>query len=150
MIAKDLVIFFTIQLAMIFFACAEAYMEGKEGWKWNPAWWRIWLPGGYTYTAYHVFAFLLFFPLVFIVLPLVVAGWDRHVFLVLLFSTIIGGRVEDFTWFVVNPLHPLSKWNPRETRWYPWMKIGAINLPVSYVGNGIVAIILLLLILNDY
>lgn len=119
MIIRDIAIFIIIQLAMILFACAEAYMEGKEGWKWNPAWWRIKLPNGYTYNAYHIFAFILFFPLVLIVLPLVVAGWNPHLFLVLVFSYVVGGRVEDFTWFVVNPLHPLSKWNPQETRWYP-------------------------------
>lgn len=150
MVLRDLAIFLTIQIAMILFASAEAYMEGKKGWKWNPAWWRIRLPNGYTYTAYHVFIYILFFPLILIVLPIVVAGWDRHLFLLLIFSYVVGGRVEDFTWFVVNPLHPLSKWNPRETRWYPWMKIGSFHLPVAYVVHSLIAVVLFIFLVQDW
>lgn len=150
MISRDISIFIIIQLAMVLHACSEAYMEGKDGWRWNPSWWRIRLPRGYTYTAYHFFVFIGMFPLLIIVLPLVIGGWDRHLFLVLVFSYIVGGRLEDFMWFAVNPLYPLSKWNPKETRWYPWMTIGKFSIPVAYVVHGIFAIILFLLILQEW
>ena len=150
MIFRDFLVFATIQLGMVLFACAEAYMEGKDGWKWNPKWWRINLPGGYTYTAYHFFIYFGMFPILLIFLPLLIAGWDRHLFLVLLFSYVVGSRVEDFTWFVVNPLHPLSKWNPQETRWYPWITVGKLSIPLSYTFNFIVAVGILIVLLKGY
>ncbi len=150
MTPRDVSIFLTIQLAMVLFACSEAYMEGKEGWHWNPAWWRIRLPKGYTYTAYHFFIYFCMFPLLLIALPLIITGWNSHLFLVLLFSYVVGSRVEDFTWFVVNPLHPLSKWNPRDTRWYPWVTIGTFSIPVSYLVNASIALGLFILLFKGY
>lgn len=143
---KDLSTFAIIQLAMICYACAEAYMEGAEGWKWNPSWWRIHLYKNYYYNAYHFFVYYGVFPLLIILLPLLLVGFTLHFFLVLCISFIVGLRVEDFTWFVVNPLHPLSKWNPKDTRWYPWVKLGTFSLPLSYVISFFVTIILLLLL----
>lgn len=150
MILRDITVILLIQIAMVLFACSEAYMEGAGGWKWNPAWWRIKLPGGYTYTAYHFFTFVGFLPLLIIVFPLVIVGWDTHLFRVLLFSYIIGTRVEDFMWFVINPLFPLRKWNPKETTWYPWVTIGKFSIPLSYLINFSVAAFLFYFIFQDW
>ena len=146
MILRDVTIFFVIQVAMALFAFAEAYMEGPNGWKWNPKWWRINLPGGFTLNSYHVFVFGGMFPL-FLSLPLVMYGWDRHVFLVLLFSYVVGIILEDFLWFVVNPDYPFRKWNPKETRWYPWVRIGKFAIPLPYVFVLFVSGLLISLIL---
>ncbi|OGG13813.1 hypothetical protein A2875_00950 [Candidatus Gottesmanbacteria bacterium RIFCSPHIGHO2_01_FULL_46_14] len=150
MILRDILLFLTIIVAMMFYAHAEAYMEGKNGWTWNPAWWRIKLPNGYTYTAYHVYAYYLTFPLLVFGLPLLLVGWNTHLMLVLSFSYIIGTGVEDFTWFVVNPLYPFGKWNPRQTRWYPWVSIGRFSLPLSYVARGIFCAALFFFIYRDW
>jgi len=140
---KELLIFGVIQLAMVAWSCWESYMEGDSGWKWNPKWWRIYLPGGYTYTAYHIWAFWIFAPLVIIVLPLLVAGFSWRLLWLLVAALLFGSIIEDFMWFVVNPCYPFSKWNPRETKWYPWLKIGKFALPLSYVVKAILTIIIL-------
>ena len=129
MTAHEWLIFLVIQAAFGCWAVWEAYLEGKQGWTWNPAWWRIKLPGGYYYTAYHVWAFWIFGPLVIIILPQVVAGFSSRLTLVLLFSYLVGTILEDFLWFVVNPVYSFKKWNPKDTIWYPWLRLGNFSIP---------------------
>jgi len=144
MSVKEILIFLVIQLAFVSWSFWEAYMEGDTGWKWNPKWWRINLPRGYTYTAYHVWAFLIFAPIVFIILPLIVAGFSWRFFWLLLAAVLLGTTLEDFMWFVVNPSYPLSKWNPNETKWYPWFKLGRLHLPISYIVKIVLATLILI------
>lgn len=147
MTAHEWLIFFTIQAAMACWAVWESYLEGKSGWTWNPAWWRIKLPGGYFYTAYHIWAFWIFGPLVIIISPQVVAGFSSRLTLVLLFSYLVGTILEDFLWFVVNPVYSFKKWNPKDTAWYPWMNAGFLQLPWSYVLKGLISLIIFYLLL---
>ena len=149
MIGRDILLFFIIQVSFLSFAHAEAYLEGNTGWTWNPAWWRFRLPGGYWYSAYHVYMYVVTLPLL-IMLPLVVIGWDWHLFFVLVFSWCIGSNLADYAWFVVNPLYPLKKWNPRQTRWYPWISIGSWHIPRSYAIRFFIAILLLFPIVRDW
>ena len=142
---REIAIFIVIQLAMIAWSHWEAYMEGDTGWTWNPAWWRFKLFGPYTYTAYHIWAFWIFAPIVFIVLPIVVAGFSWRLFWLLTGSYMFGSILEDFFWFVVNPLYPFSKWNPRETKWYPWIRMGTWSLPAAYVAKATISISMLYL-----
>src|SRR3990167_1073944 len=142
LLVRDLSIFLVVQIAMIFFSHAEAYQEGKEGWKWNPKWWRIRLPAGYWYTAYHIFIFFITLPLLVFGIPLILVGWDTHLFLILLVSYLVGTTLEDFTWFLVNRDYPFSKWNPKDTRWYPWVALGRLSLPLSYVIKITIATLL--------
>ena len=144
MTLKEVLIFLVVQLAMISWSFWEAYMEGDTGWKWNPKWWRINLPSGYTYTAYHIWAFWIFAPLVFIVLPLVAAGFSLRLFWLLLSAYLFGSILEDFMWFVVNPSYPFAKWNPRDTKWYPWITLGRFSLPMSYVIKFVITLFILL------
>jgi|SRR3989344_9321145 len=118
---------------MVVFAICEAYMEGEGGWKWNPKWWRIKLPKGYSYTAYHMWAYFVFGPLVFIFFPLLIAGFSARFFWILVAGYLLGTTIEDFMWFVVNPYYSLAKWNPKEVKWYPWVQLGKLAIPVSYV-----------------
>ncbi|PJC80088.1 hypothetical protein CO009_02780 [Candidatus Shapirobacteria bacterium CG_4_8_14_3_um_filter_35_11] len=141
---QEILIFITIQIAMVCWAFWESYMEGDTGWTWNPKWWRIKLPKGYTYTAYHIWAFWIFAPIVFIVLPLISAGFSWRLFWLLTGSYLFGSVIEDFTWFVVNPCYPFSKWNPRDTLWYPWFTIGKFSLPLSYIAKLAISLIIFL------
>lgn len=150
MFIRDLTVFFIIQLAMISFAHAEAYQEGKEGWKWNLKWWRIQLPNGYWYTAYHIFMYWVTLPLLIFGIPIALLGWNSHIFLVLLFSYLIGSTLEDFVWFVVNRDYPLSKWNPRDTKWYPWFTLGKFSLPLSYIIKLAASLALIIPIIQSY
>ena len=144
MFLRDILLFLTIQAAMAIFALAEAYQEGKHGWKYNHRWFSVPIPGGYWLHAYHVFMFVGIFPLFLFVLPILIAGWNTHLFLILLFSYLIGLVLEDFLWFVVNPQFSFKKWNPRYVRWYPWIRIGNHAIPLMYVVVFALATLLLI------
>lgn len=150
MLLQDSFLFFIILLAMLFFAHAEAYQEGKNGWKWNTKWWRIPLPHGYWYTAYHIFMYFLTFPLLIFGIPFAIVGWNNHLMKVLLFSYLLGSILEDFTWFVVNRDYSFKNWNPKDTRWYPWITIGNFSLPLSYCAKFLFCLLLLFFIFKDY
>ena len=144
MTLHELSIFLVIQISFVAWSFWESYMEGDTGWTWNPKWWRFYFPGGYTYTAYHIWAFWIFAPTVFILLPLVVAGFSWRLFWLLFASLLFGSILEDFMWFVVNPCYPFSKWNPRDTKWYPWLVIGKVSLPISYVIKFLLVVLILI------
>lgn len=150
MVLRDLFLFLIIQVAMVCLSYVEAYSEGSQGWKWNPKWWRIPLPGGYWYHSYHVFLFLLMLPLLIFGIPFALIGWDSHIMLVLFFSYLMGAGLEDFLWFVVNPEYPFNKWNPRDTRWYPWITVGKFSLPLSYVIKILAGVVLFYFIYQDW
>ena len=143
MMVRDLFIFILIQLAFAAYAHAEAYMEGKDGWKWNSKWWHIPLGGGFTYTAYHVYFYAITLPILIFGVPIVLLGFDWHLIRVLVFSFCIGSNLGDFLWFVVNPDYSLKKWNPKETRWYAWTKVGRWSIPRAYLIRFLIAAILL-------
>jgi len=141
-INRDL-IFLIIMIAMASFAYTEAVLEGDEGWAKDKKVWRFKIGWGYDYTSYHIVAYYVLFPILIIVLPLAIAGFSWSFFWFLLSSYLLGTIIEDFLWFVFNPKRPLRMWNPKETKWYPWVKYGKVALPVSYVVKFILAIIIL-------
>jgi len=71
-------------------------------------------------------------------LPLIIYGFDKEVLGILISAFILGFTLEDFVYFIVNPYFGLKKFNSKIARWYPWIKIGKIEFPLSYVfGIGI-------------
>lgn len=134
---QDWIIFFFIQAAMIATAFWESYIEGPNGWAKNQVGWKIQF-GNFTYTAYHIWLYYIMIPLL-LALPLIVTGWDHHLFWILVFSYMIGATVEDFMWFVVNPAYPLKKFNPKDTTWHPWFQIGRFYLPIPYLIRLVLA-----------
>jgi hypothetical protein len=144
---NEILVFLVIQAASVAMAFWEAYMEGKDGWAKRQCGWRLYLPWGNHYTAYHIWLFFVFMPLLIFGLPFALVGFSWRLLVLLLFSYLFGTRVEDFLWFVVNPKYPFKKWNSRDTKWYPWMKIGKFEIPTSYVVSIVIEIILLYLLL---
>jgi hypothetical protein len=144
---NETLVFITIQIAMVFYACAEAYMEQDTGWRQNDRWFRINF-GRYNYTAYHIFAYWLALPLIIIGLPTLLLGYGSKLVLFLFASYLIGTIVEDFTWFLVNPHYSWRKWHPDYTQWYPWIRIRRFYLPMSYAVKGIVASYIFIVVLG--
>lgn len=66
-------------------------------------------------------------------LPLVIYGWDLKLFGVLASAYLSGMVLEDFMWFAVNPKVKLSDFNPKFANYYPWIKIGEISIPLTYI-----------------
>ena len=110
---------------------AEAYMEGRNAGDHGKAGWKIALLKNWRLSAYHVWIFGVMLPL-FLALPLVVGGWDSRLFGLLLSSYLMGLVLEDFLWFVVNPVVSFKEWNSTFVDYYPWFHLGRFEFPVLY------------------
>lgn len=130
---KEALIFFIVQVAMVAFAYSEAVLEGEEGWARDKKCWRFRTIKNYDYTSYHLVTYYILFPILIIFLPLAVSGFDSKLFWLLVASYLIGSILEDFMWFVFNPVRSFSTWNHKDTTWYPWVKIGKFATPWSYL-----------------
>lgn len=129
---QDWIVFFLIQGAMVANAYWEAYIEGENGWAKNQVGWKVQIGKRFTYTAYHFWLYWVMIPLL-LAIPFVFTGWNEHLFFVLIFSYLIGTTVEDFMWFVVNPAYPFKKFNPEDTTWHSWVKVGRTAIPIFYI-----------------
>ncbi len=133
-------IFAWIWAAMIATAFWEAYVEGRSAGNHGKFGWEIRFTRDISLTAYHFYLFFVMWPLL-VTLPLVVNGWDTRLFGILVSAYFTGLIIEDFTWFIVNPMVKFSEWNPKFVDYYPWVRIGKRDLPVLYITHLAVAVI---------
>ena len=117
----------------------EAYVEGKHAWAEGKFGWKIRIKKYVWLTAYHFWLFMVMWPLL-ITLPLVIFGFDLRIFGILLSAYFSGLIVEDFTWFVVNPVFNFNRFNSKYVKWYPWLKIGKFEIPVYYTGGMLLSV----------
>jgi hypothetical protein len=127
---QDGIIVSLVWLAMIATSFWEAYSEGKNSWSKHKLGWKI---GGRVpiLTAYHFWLFYVTFPAL-LAIPLVVS-FSWHLFGLLLGAYLFGVVIEDFFWFVVNPVVRIDSLNPHYDKWQSWIKIGGVNIPLNYI-----------------
>jgi hypothetical protein len=125
-------IYLIIYAAMIATSFWEAYVEGKNPWDHGKLGWKIRYKHHTILTAYHFWLFWVMYPLL-IMLPLVVAGFSWKLFGVLISAYTSGLIVEDFFWFVVNPVFKMRHYNSKHVKWYPWLKFGNFEVPAYYL-----------------
>lgn len=106
--------------------------EGTKGWRMNFF--------GYRLKEYHFWLWYVVVP-IFVFSPLIVTGPDPRVFGTLASAYLLGGILEDFLYFVVNPNFGLKKWNSRHGKWMPWFRVGRFEAPQFYVRNALAAVI---------
>lgn len=110
----------------------EAYVEGRNAWDKGKYGWKINFAKNFKLTGYHFFLFGVTFPLL-LLLPLVVSGWDTKLFGVLFSAYTAGLVIEDLFWYIVNPVVKFKEHNPNFANYYPWLKLGRINIPLLYL-----------------
>lgn len=138
-------IFFWVYLAMIATSFWEAYVEGRNPWDKRKVGWKIRL-GKYVLTGYHFFLFCVMWPLL-LSLPLIIYGWDAKLFGILASAYFSGAVLEDFCWFLVNPeIKFLKDFNPQFVDYFPWLKIGKLQIPLTYPLGLLVALLFWVLI----
>lgn len=135
---NPLLIFLWIYGAMIAMAFWEAYAEGRNAWDKGKVGWRIRVGKYVVLSGYHFFVVWVMLPML-IFMPLVIHGWDRQLFGVLLSAYVSGLVVEDFMWYVVNPVVKLSEFNSTWADHYPWVRIGRFELPLYYFAGVFIA-----------
>lgn len=135
-----LLIFGCVWGAMVAMAFWEAYVEGRNAWDKGKLGWKIRVMNGFTLTAYHFFLFWVMFPLL-LALPFVVSGWDARLFGIIASAYFSGMVLEDFLWFVVNPVVSMKEWDEGFASFHAWIKFGRFRIPAGYV-LGIAAALL--------
>ena len=109
----------------------NAWDKGKLGWKWKVGK-RVLL------TSYHFWLFIVMVP-AFLAVP-VVLNYSKELLGIVLSAYFSGLVVEDFAWFVVNPVFPFKKFNPKGAPWHIWIKFGKLAIPGSYVVGVLLAV----------
>jgi len=137
---NPLPIFLITYAAMIAMSFWESYVEGRNIWDKKKLGWKIRITKKYCFPAYHFYVFVLMFPLL-LSLPLVIYGWNLKLFGILLSAYISGIVLEDFMFYVVNPAIKFSEFNSSFVRYYPWLKLGRIEIPIPYIIGILIAIV---------
>src|SRR3989338_4670540 len=140
---NELLILIYILLIFISISFWEAYMEGRNGWASKSVGWRLKIRKR-TLTSYHFWSWLIMIPM-FLMLTLVIYGFDLKVFGILASSYFFGAVVEDFFWFVVNPVVKLKEFNPRFVKWHNLWNIFGFKVPDFYIIYTIIGIIIWIL-----
>jgi hypothetical protein len=139
-------IFAWVWAAFVALSFWESSTEGRNCWDKGKCGWKIKLGKYILTTRYHFFLFCVMIPLL-LFLPLVIFGWDAKLFGVLVSAYFSGLVIEDFFWFVVNPVVKFSEFTTSFTDYYPWIRIGGRKIiPTYYVLNIVIAILSWLLI----
>ena len=128
---QEYAIIFIIWGAMIASSFWEAYVEGKHAWDKGKLGWKLHFGKYVVLTAYHFWLFWVMYPLL-LILPLVITGFSWSLLGILLSAYASGAILEDFFWFVVNPTFSMKNFNSKKVTWYPWIRIGRIQMPVGY------------------
>jgi hypothetical protein len=128
---QTLLVFFVVCGALIVTGIWEAYVEGRNAWDRGKVGWKIRI-GSLVLTGYHFYLFWIMYPLL-LSLPLIFTGWNVKLFGILVSAYAIGVTLEDFTWYLANPVVKLSEWFTPFSDYYPWIKIGGKKiLPIAY------------------
>jgi hypothetical protein len=130
-------LFCWIILGFIGLAFLESTIEGDQGGAEGTKGWRKKVLG-YELKEYHFWLWYIVIP-IFVFSPLIALGPDFRVFGMLAIAYLVGGMLEDFLYFVINPNFGVHKWNSRYGKWMPWFKIGGVEIPQFYVRNAIAA-----------
>lgn len=137
---QTLAMFLIIFAAMIASGIWEAYVEGRNAWDKGKLGWRINV-GGFLLTGYHFFLFWVMYPLL-LALPFVFTGWNARLFGIEISAYALGIVLEDFTWYVVNPVVAFSEWFTDFSDYYPWIKIGGKKIiPLFYPLGALAALL---------
>jgi len=129
-------IFFVEVLAFISISFWAAAMEGPTGGLFGKRGIDVF---GVKLSA-DFWIFCVMAPL-FLLLPLLVGGFESKLFGTLAAGAFIGGMLEDFFWFVVNPYYGVAKFNSTYATWLSWIKIGAFEIPNFYPLNIAAAVV---------
>ena len=137
---QTLLVFAIVWAAMIASGCWEAYVEGRNAWDKGKLGWKIRI-GSFVLTGYHFYLFWVMYPLL-LALPFVFTGWNFKLFGILVSAYASGVMLEDFTWYLVNPVVKFSEWFTAFSDYYPWVKIGGKkSVPAGYVAGIAVALL---------
>jgi hypothetical protein len=141
-----LAVFAWEMLGFFFLAFLERTVEGEHGGAEATYGWRKSVLG-YSLKEYHFWLWYVVVP-IFVLSPLVAYGFDTHLLGTVADAYLLGGILEDFTYFAVNPYYGLKKWNRAGAPWMSWVSVRGFEVPVFYLRNAAAALVLWLLLVK--
>ena len=133
-------IFAWVYIAMIAHSFWESSVEGRNAWNKKKIGWTIRF-GKYTFPKYHFYLYCIMYPFL-LTLPLIIYGWDFRLFGVIVSAYSSGMVIEDFMWYVVNPVVKLKELYRSFSDYYPWLKInGRKIIPLGYAAGVAIALL---------
>ena len=134
-------IFIWIYAAMVVTGFWESYVEGRNSWNKGKLGWHFTISKNFILDAYHFYLFFLMFPIL-ITLPLIIYGWDTRLFGILLSAYFSGIIIEDFVWYIANPVVKLREMYTHFSDYYPWLKVnGHKIIPAGYFISLIISLL---------
>jgi len=104
---NNFLILIYVWLAFIAMAFWESSCEGRNAWDRGKVGWKIRIGKYVVLTRYHFWLNIMV--ILFLLLPIIVYGFNLKLFGVLLSAYFSGFVVEDFFWYVFNPVvNPLK------------------------------------------
>jgi len=88
-----------------------------------------------------VYLFLFVIPLLLLI-PVIVRGFDSLLIGTLATGAFVGGILQDFFWFVINPNFGIYKFNSKYATWLAWSDFKFFEIPTFYVIYAILAAIM--------
>ena len=110
----------------------EAYVEGRNAWDKGKLGWKIRI-GSFVLSGYHFYLFVIMYPAL-LALPFVFTGWNYKLFGIIVSAYASGVILEDFVWYLANPVVRFREWFTPFSDYYPWIKLGGRKLiPLGYI-----------------
>lgn len=134
-----ILIFIWVAIAFIIMSYLEKTIEGPNAWAKKSYGWKFKISKNLSITEYHLTFWTFILMLGF--LPFIIYGFNLKLLGILISAFAVGFIVEDFFYFVVNPYWGLKNFNKRNAGWYPWLKIGRFQIPLSYIVGIALAIL---------
>lgn len=134
---QDWIIIVYVWLAFIAMSFWESSAEGRRPWVKGKVGWKLKV-GKYVVLARYQFWVWVMLIMLFC-LPFLIYGWNKHLFGLLLAAFFSGLVVEDFFWYVVNPVVKVRELNTDFANYYPRFSFGRIKIPVLYFVGIILA-----------
>ena len=128
-----------IWLAFIAISFWESSVEGRNAWDKKKIGWKLRVGKYVVLTRYHFWVWVMMALLLFF--PLFIFGWNTRLFGVLLSAFASGWVIEDFFWYVVNPVVKVRELNTNFASYYPRISFGKVKIPVGYFIGIAVAIL---------
>jgi len=133
-----LLIFIWVYIAMIAHSFWESSVEGRDAWNKHKFGWTMKF-GKYTFPRYHFYLYCVMYPFL-LTIPFIIYGWDFKLFGIIISAYSSGMVIEDFMWYVVNPVVRLSELYTKFSDYYPWIRMnGKKIVPLGYVIGFIIA-----------
>ena len=115
-------IFAIVWTAFISISFWESSVEGRNAWGKKKLGWELKIKKNVFLTRYHFYLFFITIPLLTL-LPIFIYGWDSRLFGILVSAYFSGIMIEDFMWYVVNPVVKLKEFYTKFSDYYPWIRI---------------------------